>query len=62
MTVRELIVALSALPEEDKDREVGCTYDCDCAWTPVFGIAERAESKKGVRRNNERKYLLLQGD
>jgi hypothetical protein len=40
LTVRELIAALEALPETQKDLPVHCLAEAGCVSTPVLGIHE----------------------
>lgn len=48
LTVRELIAALEALPENEKDHRVGCFAEAGCTWTPVYGITEKRYNQDGA--------------
>jgi hypothetical protein len=56
VTVAELIELLTALPEEQKEYQVGCTYESNYGFTWIYGIdsvGDEDSPKPGVR---------LQGD
>ncbi len=57
LTIQELLDILLLLPEKKRKAFAGCRYDCDCAWTSIYGIDEEL-----FIDDDGKSYLRFQGD